>query len=335
MSSASYPRPVQPAGDGTPEGTSVVDAMAEDTRLQLKMALWVVAIAVVTTLYFFLLNAWLLYKAQPEPYTLHFDHPPGVSADYGVFMQWEPGPGDAQHPTIHPKLLLNGSELSERSDRKVNVSVNDPPKVTIKIPNDTTGGEHRGTMMFERIDGAGPSSLQSPISLGIEASLWQNWFVVARWLVLVGIAYVLFYVFCLYYFPLASGTLNVWVPNSGRSTPRRVRMNPPLLRFLMPWIRGQQSLYKLLRRAKAPAMAVVPARIIFFSRGMPMMLPSRDARRKLLKSSADAEADAMPEVPPVEDRRRLGGIEIMSGFTAYSVGSEAESAFTVLRYKRP
>jgi len=325
-------------GYGSDGATKVVDSMASETRQQLKMALWVIGIATVLTLYFFVLNAWLLYKAQPTPFTLRFDHTKAVdNARYEVFVQWLQSADEARkHVLVHPQLFINGELLPERSNAgRVTVGVNDTATVTIRIPEDATGGEHLGQIVFSRIAGSGPDRFTSNISLGVESSFVDNWFVLTRWLVVLGIAYLVFYAFCLYYFPLASGTLNVWVPNSGRSTPRRVAIRPSRLRLLMPWIRGQQSLHKLLRAAKAPASAVVPARIIFFFRGMPMMLPSRDARRKLTKSPAYGPADTTPDVPPIDDRRRLGGIEIMSESVAYSVGRETDSAFTTLRYKKP
>lgn len=335
MSNAPHLRAVD-AGDDATGGTSkVIDMMAQETRQQLKMALWVIGIASALTLYFFLLNAWLLYKAHPRPFHLRFDHASNVrDARYRAFMRWEEASG---HSVVHPRLLLNGVVLPERAEEShATIGVDDRAEVTIDVPENTTGGEHRGNVVFDRISGTdGPPSIVSDIRLGIEASWFRNWFVVTRWLVVLAIAYFLFYLFCLYYFPLASGTLNVWVPNSGRTTPRRIRMKPPFLRFLMPWIRGQQSLHKLLKKARVPAVADLPARIIFFFRGMPMMLPSRAARRKLLKSPAYGPADAPPDVPPVEDRRRLGGIEIMSELIAYSVGSEADSSFTTFRYKKP
>ncbi|MCU1350056.1 MAG: hypothetical protein JWO56_3086 [Acidobacteria bacterium] len=330
-------RPIRTSGatEEEQEGTSkVFDAMAEETRLQWKMALGVVGFAAVLTLYFFFLNAWVLYKATPRPFVLRFDHAPNVhDARYRASVRWEPL-GAAG--SVHPRLILGSSVLPERAEHsRVMVGLDDRVDVAIDVPDNTTGGEHRGQIVFDRISGAdGPERIVSDVRLGVEASLFRNWFVVARWLMFLAVAYALFYVFCLLYFPLASGTVNVWVPASGRTTPRRVRMKPPLLRFLMPWMRGQQSLQKLLRNARVPSAAGCTARIIFFLRGVPMMLPDRHTRKKLLKSTAYGPADTAPDVPPPEDRRRIGGIEIMSESVAYSVGSEADAAFTAFRYKK-
>ena len=288
-----------------------------------------------TTVYMFALNAIVLARTTPRPYTLQL---PNNFKDtsrysYGVLVRWsglEPSTGIGA-PPVRPRVLVNGAQVAayEEDKSKVRATASgDQPaaheenkrkkralalvlekshKVEIRIPSGCSEGRHEGRLELHRLlgDPSSPKLLTTKVSVGVRTSLWSNWFLVRIWLFVALVVWGGVYVACVFIFPRPCGSLGArefagsLAPTSGSGAQRRRRLRMRRLAWVFPWTRSYLDLGWLLKKLKIGAPRGLSAELWFGLDHYPPSLQINKGRTKIRKRSRSGDRPTNKNTTPV------------------------------------
>ncbi len=239
------------------------------------MAGWLALALAAATAYFGTLNAYVLYRSVPLPYTLEL-HSPLVAAPaeaYSVSLAWEPmqlATGEPIRPSVHLDGLLiptTGSGIPVGRQQGGDV----PLELRVVVPGAAAAGEHRGQLVFQRTvpSDALPPSSSVPIRVQVSGGFWSSWFVLRDWLLMVVAILGLLYLFCLVIFPAPGGTLLVLASKGGHYRKHTVRLRLARWAWLFPWRRSVVPLSRVFRSAGVENM--VRGELLFVGPTLPVL----------------------------------------------------------------
>lgn len=242
---------------------------AEGRKTPTRLAAAIGAGLVVFTLYFGIVNAWILMHAEPGPFRLIVENPRGPTprAIYRTSLTWQPIAG--QDKPVRPIVTLNGFSAA---DRRAMVKVGEPAEVQIIVPPSATLGEHSGQLVLERAEGPDslPQTLLVPVRVEAIGGLWRSWAVLRNWLIFAAVAWGLWYCICVAAFPRPSGELFVRRLAAGLDAKHHVHLGLSLSGILLPWTRGTVDLDRVWKKACVGPLPL-RGRMEFMVPGVPQM----------------------------------------------------------------
>ena len=221
---------------------------------------WLFSALVLLTLYFLVLNLYVVFKIQPRPLNLDM-----VSSHYSLGtpgaelrLAWEP-----MTPTIEtgkqlvrPRVMVGEKEVipagADPGAAAGGVPVRGPVTVELVSPADVTTGTHRGTLTLF-LPGVDPENHPTcPIEVEFTESPWRVWFIARTWFVIALLLFGATYLVCVSRFPTPTGSLHVsgslsTLAYAGRdSSERTIRLRMERLAMYLPWRRSRLSLTGIL-----------------------------------------------------------------------------------------
>ena len=270
------------------------------------------AILLLLTLYFAGLNAYVLRNAVPRPLRLSLEVPAGtqLSGAYRPQLIWKPmaaRPGQVVRP-----ILWIGDEALRDSGASRLVELGRSSDLRFTVPQNTTGGTHRGTLLLTRVSGDSslPATVSAPVSIGVTSGFWRNWFILRDWAIFALVAAAGFYLFCMMVYYPPGGALRV--VRLGPTVPYEknivVRMRP--MAWLMPWKRSIVPLRWIWKRVGIGSNAI-KGNLDFENSAQPYLCLPGVGRRKVLKRLSNSPpAAAEPFAPTIRMADHIFTFEI-------------------------
>lgn len=290
--------------------------LLQSSRSERRAVAWTIGFLSIVTVYFAALNAYILVKAAPRQYRLQFEKPVDAIGHYAVGVRWTSG-GPAA-----PRVLIDGvtvPEANEHGRPNVVVSLNRASFLNVRVGASTSAGNHEGELLFRRIDGPAelPSVLRTPILVNVSAGVWNNWFVLRYWLIVVIVCLLLLYAFCYWYFPAPEGKLLISAFDRSSSTPVDLRMSR--IAWFLPWKRSTLPLKHLLLNAGVPRHLAVNGEIAFVETHMVPQLSVFTSRIAMRVGSIGTGHRVERAT-----LRQFSGFSVMYSNIAFVIGSDRE-----------
>ncbi len=261
------------------------DYFAKATRLESYVVCVIVSFLSLLTLYFAMINAYVLRNAIPAPYRLTFDVPSaGAEASYAAVVSWRADPGSAR--IVRPIVTLDGQTVPDnQAAGRVEVRLRKSHEIRVDVPMNSAAGRHEGQLVLTRI--SGPTDLEPsltlPLRVDVEASLWNNWFILRNWLGVTAGVSALLYVVCIAFFPAPAGTI-ILRDDAEKKRVRRLRV--PLrvrtIAWLFPWWRSTVPLSWVWRRAGIGSRPPFGS-LVFYTSDLPILIGAKCPARATLK----------------------------------------------------
>jgi hypothetical protein len=298
---------------------------AQGMRTATRFATWILAVLGACTVYFGMLNAWMLANAEPAPFGISLETPGGASLDgvYRAGMAWKPSVRSGEEPDV----FVDG--IAARGQNGPRLEIGHPAKLDIRVRATAATGLHEGQLVLERVSGSGeaPQVLSVPIRVEVTGGFWQSWFVLRWWLEIATVIWVLFYLVCLVAFPAPSGEVIVHRIASGMDVSHHVPLGTLWTGRLFPWTRSAVPLGWIWKRAYISS-APIDGQLQFMIRGMPVLqhIPLRRGAR-LVRLGQTA-------VPRLETKYApCGPCEPMSDFH-FAVEAESPRQTIIIQYRQ-
>jgi hypothetical protein len=221
---------------------------------------WLFSALALLTLYFLVLNFFVVFKIQPRPLSLDM-----VSSHYSLDtpgselrLGWAPLTTTIEtgNQLVRPRVMVGEQELipaGEDPDTSTGgVPVRGPVTVEIVSPADVTAGTHRGTLTLY-LPGVDPVNHPTcPIEVEFTENSWRVWFIARTWFVIALLLFGATYLLCVTLFPTPTGSLQVSGSLStlsyagGDSSEKSIRLRMEHFALPLPWRRSRLSLTGIL-----------------------------------------------------------------------------------------
>ena len=248
-------------------------------RDQRRVASRIFGVLALLTLLVAAANAWLLYRAVPEPYTVSFEgsYRPAAAEAFSLAVAWDPLPGAAEGGVVRPVLFLDEEQspvprLSEARPRAFDVSRSHTLRIV--VPGDATPITHRGRLVLRPLNDRPGSPTESVQTIAIEVigGFWSSWFLLRNWLFVVAGALALLWAFCLLVFPSPCGAIRFEQRWEEGARPREVRLSAGLRSWLIPFDRSTVTLQSVFARHSLRKGDGPTGDVLFVFSGMPPVL---------------------------------------------------------------
>lgn len=282
--SASLPRPAalspSQSGDGPPkegapapmQGDAEADQRLTYHQQKKRAIVRLLAFLLGQTLIFSAVNFYQIHrlKSQGLP-SCHVAVTSShlVPVEYEARVDWERA-GSAAKGSL-PQLLLAGHPLPCTFSVPPTAGQIHSLRLDFEIQEDCLRGLAKGILHLNPV-GSIPSNLDAssyPISFRVKG-LGEQWALVRYWLVLLFLAYVLAYVWCLFMYAAPSGTLVVKMSNEGY--PRQIPLRMRRVALMFPWLRDTLSHAWIRRRLPGVSQLGRHKLMLFFDRHLPPLL---------------------------------------------------------------
>jgi hypothetical protein len=205
-------------------------------------------------------------------------------------------------------------------------------EVSIQVLGATPAGTHSGSLVLERVSGAGslPRTLTTRITVEVTGGFWRSWFLLRDWLLFVVVLAVLLYGFCLWNFPPPSGFLGLCEADGRQIGPIQIRLRLRRVAWLLPWERSTVPLGWVWKHSAAKFTLNPRGEMVFLYRGIPALFVLQRGRGVNFAKWRGGEKDLEMLTP--EDFSPCGSINVMhSGLVVrQSVG---EYQYLLLTYE--
>lgn len=305
-------------------------------RTEVRLVFAVFALLVVLTGYFAVLNVYVLLGAAPNPYTLRFEVPTGTeeSATYGVHVEWDET--GLREPVHRPRLLLNGRfplPNHPESGSPPTVALGGVHTIEIQVPPGTDSAVHRGKLVLERVAGstAFPGRLDSPVVVGVSGSVWQNWFVLRDWILMMLALGGFLYILCLLAFPAPSGSLLFQDDLSPSRVPVAVvPLRTRNLAWFAPWKRSSISIRWIWKRARIQLPLQIQGEMMFLTRSIPVLVVHAARRGVIFEKGHGGDRDPLE----CEGAQPCDAIDVMFEQGCYSYADPSDGTRILFSYRR-
>lgn len=311
-----YETPVSPPNNRKESDTErQCELLAMVKKREIRLISLIVCLLALVTLYFAVLNVVIILKREAEPYTLALNAPAGMpgEARYALSVFWEPMAGSKEE-TIRPRLMLDGQrQLPDHlssEEAAPSIDLKDGHRLGIDVPEECTSGEHKGSIVLDKIAGheSLPEQHKIPVFVAVTGGIWHSWFLLRNWLLFLVVVAVLLYFFCLVKYPLPKGKLLFYNSLDGIEAPTRL---PRQRRsWVFPWLRSTVPLGKIVTKAGMPRPWRMQASIDFLLPNMPVLvLYSGIDRKRIVRVYLDSTFG----LDGVAKEAECSVIELMSG----------------------
>lgn len=321
--------------------------LSEAERFERQLKRGILTLLLLTTAMVAATNAWMIHRTKsfPTPFALTFTSALTSPANCRVEMAWA-GEAGRRGAEGRPAVLLGGKPLPQvvrlepgpaGQVRRLRLAVHTPPK----CPSGLYAGELE--VSAESSPGkdlrlAGPF----PISLRV-LSPWEQWHLLRKWALLMGVIGALAYCMCLFLHPAPRGTLHfrTSAADLGHSvTP--VPLRAGIVGYLWPCRRSVIEVQQLLRcnPSYAPILAELPELRIEFARyGLVTLTAPRLHERGI--QMCQIFDSLRPDTMSAPRGRRLGRYSLLLGagsetWTALwtRTGADGRRAWLAFAYRR-
>jgi hypothetical protein len=327
-----FPEDAAPDTEAKRSGVSAHnEAWALQRKRQIRVAAALTAALCVLTIYFAGLNAYVLYHAQPQPYSMDLSavNRPSVAKEYRTFVRWV---GDSHGAsTKHPQLYV-GDRVVPKADESKGIEGVSADGGTLRIDVEGASvGLHKGELVFQKREGASvllPQETAIPVSIQVSGGFWSSWFVLRDWLIVVALLLGILYIFCVLIFPAPTGVMQVLVSRGGNNRQRSLKLGLARSAWLMPWRRATIPLKWVQKQAGVPVP--MKGEVIFVGPGLPVLFVSgRLGLAGLERRRSDRES---LEDSLYETYSACGAVDTMYQSNTYKVTGPADTDISLLRF---
>ena len=339
-----------PAGAGLPPALPPMDSVPADStpatkaRMLLTLARrqnalnirWLYVGLVLLTVYFLVLNFFLLFEIQPRPLRLDMasSHYALDTPGAALHLTWAPlnGTEVPEDPTlvtappavIRPRVMVGEQELlpdaadadgtGTSAGTSTGVPVQGPVTVEVVSPPDVTPIDHTGTLTLVLPGVTAENYPTCPIEVSYTENPWRVWFMARTWLAVAVVLFAATYLLCVILFPVPAGQLHVsgslsTLTYAGEDTSGRpIRLRVDRLAWWFPWRRSRLSLTGVLDQGGIGSANCPPGTLWFPERGRAPILILKEERRTTLYRRRPTEDKPDPaQMDAVRALEDLGG----------------------------